>query len=71
MFSDLEERREAESFGVLESAHFSRWCSASEVVDFEGLCDLMVLEQLKNSLPLRVATYVSEQKEANAAGGMS
>ena len=31
--------------------HFNRWCSAAEVKDFDGLCNLMVLEQFKNSVP--------------------
>ena len=47
--------------------NFNRWCSASEVEDFEGLQDLMILEQFKNSVPARVATYISEQKARNAA----
>lgn len=42
--------------------HFSRWCSAAEVSDFKGLCNLIILEQFKNSVPSRVAVYVSEQK---------
>ena len=48
------------------NSHFTRWYSASEVNDFEGLCELMVLEQFKNSIPVQVATYVSEQKAKNA-----
>uniref|UniRef100_A0A671XNE1 SCAN box domain-containing protein n=1 Tax=Sparus aurata TaxID=8175 RepID=A0A671XNE1_SPAAU len=43
-------------------SHFNRWCSAASVESFEGLCELMVLEQFKNSIPQRIATYVSEQK---------
>ncbi len=46
--------------------HFSRWCSAVEVSDFEGLCNLIVLEQFKNSVPNRVAVYVGEQKAQSA-----
>lgn len=46
--------------------HFSRWCSAAEVGDFEGLCNLIVLEQLKNLVPSCVAVYVSEQKAQTA-----
>ena len=41
---------------------FNRWCTASEVTTFEALCDLVVLEQFKNSIPERVATYVMEHK---------
>ncbi len=42
--------------------HFSRWCSAAEVSDFEGLCNLIVLEQFKSSVPNRVAVFIAEQK---------
>ncbi len=35
---------------------------ASEVNDFEGLCNLVILEQFKNSLPSSVATYLTERK---------
>ncbi len=49
------------------NTHFTRWCSVSDVDDFESLCELVVLEQFKNSLPVRVATYVSEQKAKTAA----
>lgn len=42
--------------------HFNRWCSALGVDTFDSLSELMVLEQFKNCLPQRVATYVNEQK---------
>ncbi|KAF7644406.1 hypothetical protein LDENG_00222510 [Lucifuga dentata] len=45
----------------LES-HFSRWCTASGVNNFEDLFHLIVLEQFKNSLPSFVATYINEHK---------
>ncbi|KAK0139986.1 hypothetical protein N1851_023093 [Merluccius polli] len=60
MQSHLEFARELTTF-------FTRWYCASDVEDFEGLCDLIVLEQLKNSVPVRVATYISEQKAKTAA----
>ena len=44
------------------TTNFNRWCNASEVETFEDLCDLMILEQFKNSVPPHVATYISEQK---------
>lgn len=47
--------------------HFNRWCSASEVKNFGDLCNLMVLEQFKNSVPERIAMYISEQKVKTAA----
>ena len=40
----------------------SRWCSSSEVDNFEQLFNLMVLEQFKNTLPSNVATYITEHK---------
>lgn len=41
---------------------FNRWCAASDVTSFEDLGNLVVLEQLKNSVPIQVATYVTERK---------
>lgn len=35
---------------------------ASEVNDFEGLCNLIILEQFKNTLPGQVATYLAERR---------
>lgn len=42
------------------STAFNRWCMASEVTTFEELTDLIVLEQFKNSVPARIATYINE-----------
>ena len=44
------------------TAHFGHWCAASEVDTFEKLCDLVILEQFKNSVPKNVATYLTENK---------
>lgn len=41
------------------STHFTPWCLASNVNDFDSLCDMIVIEQFKNSLPVRIVTYVS------------
>ncbi len=41
---------------------FNRWCTASEVSTFEGLFNLIVLEQFKNSVSDQVATYINERK---------
>lgn len=49
------------------STAFNRWCMASEVTTFEELTDLIVLEQFKNSVPARIATYINEQKADTAA----
>ena len=48
------------------NSHFTHWYSASEVNDFAGLCELMVLEQFKSSIPVQVATHVSDQKAKSA-----
>ena len=42
--------------------HFGRWCSASSVVRFEELCNLVVMEKCKQSVPSFIATYFSERK---------
>uniref|UniRef100_A0A8C1I8K6 Gypsy retrotransposon integrase-like protein 1 n=1 Tax=Cyprinus carpio TaxID=7962 RepID=A0A8C1I8K6_CYPCA len=49
------------------SIAFNRWCMASEVTTVEELTDLIVLEQFKNSVPARIATYINEQKADTAA----
>lgn len=50
--------------------HFMRWCAAAKVKTFEQLCELVVLEQLKNSVPEVVATYICEQKAQTAAAAL-
>ncbi|KAK0135738.1 hypothetical protein N1851_028415 [Merluccius polli] len=47
--------------------HFNRWCSASSVESYDDLCDLIVLEQFKASLPAQLATYITEKKVTTAA----
>lgn len=44
----------------------TRWCSALKVENFDELCDLIVLEQFKNSIPESIATYVGDQKVKTA-----
>lgn len=48
------------------TAHFTRWCSALKVDSFDKLCDLIVLEQFKNSIPDGIATYICDQKVETA-----
>ncbi len=48
------------------SLYFNRWCVASDVKTLDDLKELMVLEQFKNSVSDRVATYVSERKPVTA-----
>ena len=38
----------------------------SWVHTYEALCDLIILEQFKNSVPSHIATYISEQKVKTA-----
>lgn len=47
--------------------HFNRWCASAGVTDFEGLCNLIVLEQFKNSVPERLAMYLSAKNVSTAA----
>lgn len=42
--------------------NFSRWRTALGVDTFEDLCDLVVLEQFKNAVTSRIATYIAEQQ---------
>ena len=49
------------------STHFDRWCAAAEVNSYEALRDLIILEQFKNSVPERIATYINERSVKTAA----
>ena len=49
------------------SCYFARWCAALDVKDFAGLCDLIVLEQFKNTLPEHIANYISNREVKTAA----
>lgn len=42
--------------------HFDCWVAAMEVNDYNGLRELIVLEQFKDTLPEHVADYISDQK---------
>jgi len=46
---------------------FGRWCSASEVATFDAVCDMIVLEKFKQSIPSHIAVYISEHKVKTAA----
>ena len=48
------------------TSHFKRWCAAANVNNFDDLGELIVLQQFKNTLPQRIAMYVSEQKSTTA-----
>lgn len=49
------------------TTHFKRWLAALEITTFDDLCELVILEQFKNRLPGRIATYINEHKVASAA----
>lgn len=49
------------------TSHFNRWCTSLCVSTFEGLSNLIVLEQFKNIIPERVAMFVNEHKVMTAA----
>ena len=49
------------------TAQFMPWCLALKVETFDKLCDLIVLEQFKNSIPENIATYINNQKVKTAA----
>ena len=46
---------------------FNRWLTAEGVVEFGGLCNLVLLEQFKNIVPERIATYLNEHKVETVA----
>ncbi|XP_033986450.1 uncharacterized protein LOC117482461 [Trematomus bernacchii] len=49
------------------SVHFKRWLTALDVTTFDDLCELMTLEQFKNILPDKIATYITEHRVTSAA----
>lgn len=52
-------------FGREKTVLFDRWCSAQEVKNLEQLRDLILMEEFKNCLPDKIATYLNEQKVTN------
>ncbi|KAL2077768.1 hypothetical protein ACEWY4_027272 [Coilia grayii] len=50
---------------------FNRWRTSEGVDTFEKLCDLVVLEQFKNIVPARIATYINEHNVKTAAEAAS
>ncbi|XP_035806767.2 uncharacterized protein LOC118470711 [Amphiprion ocellaris] len=48
------------------STHFHRWCSSLNVHTFDALCELVILEQFKDSVPPHIAVYISEHKVRTA-----
>ena len=54
-------------FAREKEALFKRWCTASNVLDFNSLSELMLLEEFKNSLSDHLVTYLNEQKVVTLA----
>ena len=45
---------------------FDRWCLSKDVnKDYVRLCQLVLIEEIKNCLPTELKTYVDEQKVEN------
>lgn len=64
------EKREKQTYMEVArelKGHFNRWCTAGGVSTFEELTSLIVLEQFRNILPDRIATYINEHKVKTAA----
>ena len=40
---------------------FDRWVGSQNITYFEGLRDLMIMEDFKNCLPKHVSAYLGEQ----------
>lgn len=43
------------------STLFGQWRLASEVQTFDQLCELVLVEQFRETLPMNLATYLSER----------
>ena len=49
------------------NTQFNCWCNSLGVHTYEALCELIILEQFKNSISSHIATYINERKEKMAA----
>ena len=49
-------------FGREKEALFDRWCQSKEITDFGKLRELILMEEFRNCLPDKIATYIAEQK---------
>lgn len=59
------ERRQGQTnieFVLDLTMHFKYCLAALELLDFDGLCEVIILEQFKNVLPVRGATFINECK---------
>lgn len=55
-------------FGHEKEVPFDRLCMAQNVKTFEQLRDLIVLEELKNCVPEKIATHINKQKVTKVSG---
>ncbi|KAK0147995.1 Retrovirus-related Pol polyprotein from transposon 412 [Merluccius polli] len=46
---------------------FDRWVGSQNITSFEGLRDLIIMEDFKNCLPKHVSAYLGEQKDLKPA----
>lgn len=63
----LQDKQSHVEFAREMMLHFSRWRNASEAHDYESLCNLITLEQFKNSVSESVSTYITERKARTAS----
>ncbi|XP_058606599.1 uncharacterized protein LOC131523953 isoform X2 [Onychostoma macrolepis] len=49
-------------FGREKRALFEKWCLSSKTDSFEQLCELVLLEDFKKSIPEKVVQHLNEQK---------
>ena len=54
-------------FASVLTTHFNRWCISLGVNTYADLCDLIVLEQFKDSVSSHIATYINEHKVKTAS----
>lgn len=54
-------------FGREKRALFEKWCLSSKTDTFEQLCELVLLEDFKKSVPEKVAQHLNEQKVTTLA----
>ena len=48
-------------FAHEKSVMFDKWCSASNIITFEQLKELMLLEEFKNCVPKKIVVYLNER----------
>ncbi|XP_034081218.1 uncharacterized protein LOC117552092 [Gymnodraco acuticeps] len=69
-FRSFEQKQDQQTYVEMArdlSVHFKRWLTALDVTTFDDLCELMTLEQFKNILPDKIATYITEHRVTSAA----